>query len=68
MLNKKEQYIFETIKAYMDVNKIPPSIREICELTNYKSTSTIHKYIHILVEKGYLKKRDDTPRGLVIVN
>ena len=35
---------------------VPPSVREICAALQIKSTSTVHKYLGELQEKGYISK------------
>ena len=42
----------------------PPSVREICAHCNFKSTSTAHRAINSLSEKGYLKKKDNLNRAI----
>ena len=44
----------------------PPTVREICGALNIKSTSTTHKDIEILVDKGYIVKDPAKPRALMI--
>ena len=35
---------------------VPPSVREICSALQIKSTSTVHKYLGELQDKGYISK------------
>lgn len=35
---------------------VPPSVREICTELNIKSTSTVHRYLKILEENGYIER------------
>ena len=51
MLNDKEKNVYETIYKFINNNGYSPSIRELCELLNYKSTKTIYKYLKVLKNK-----------------
>lgn len=55
--------IYNYIKERIEEG-IPPTIREICTDLNIKSTSTVHKYISILTEMGYLEKIDNQNRAI----
>lgn len=56
--------VLKAIISYIDKNKISPSTREICELTEVKSTQTIHRRLKILEEFGYIEKLDNIPRSI----
>lgn len=55
--------IFDYINE-RSANDIVPSIREICEALDIKSTSTVHKYINQLVDAGLIEKMDFGRRAL----
>lgn len=57
MLSEREQKILEYIETKMELDGIPPTIREICSDLQIKSTSTAHKEVNRLIEEGYLVKR-----------
>ncbi|NLP26119.1 MAG: transcriptional repressor LexA [Clostridiales bacterium] len=63
MLNEMALNIYAYIKERIE-SGIPPTIREICSDLNIKSTSTVHKYIGILTEAGYLEKMDNQNRAI----
>lgn len=63
MLNEMALKIYGYIKERIE-GGIPPTIREICSDLNIKSTSTVHKYIGILTEAGYLEKMDNQNRAI----
>lgn len=65
MLNEKAMEIYSFIKNSIE-NGFPPTIREICNALNIKSTSTVHKYVNLLVEEGYIEKMDNHNRALRI--
>lgn len=67
-LNKRQlktlNFITETIKS----KGYAPSIREICNAVDINSTSTIHRYLKLLEEKGYIKKDPSKTRSIVLVD
>ena len=66
-LKEREKKILEFMEAEIVEKGYPPTVREICHAVNIKSTSTAHKDINSLVEKGYLKKDPSKPRALMLV-
>lgn len=62
----KQIEILKIIKKYVDENKIAPTVREICDLSGLKSTSTVHGYLTKLEEQGYIQKKDNSPRSIVL--
>lgn len=63
MLNQRAMDIYQFIKDSIE-HDYPPTVREICSALDIKSTSTVHKYINILVAEGYLEKRDNHNRAI----
>lgn len=47
---------------------VPPSVREICEETGIKSTSTVHAILNILEENGYISRDPKFSRAIRIEN
>lgn len=43
---------------------IPPSVREICAALQIKSTSTAHKYLRELENKGYINRQEGLNRSI----
>ncbi len=46
----------------------PPSVREICDATGIKSTSTVHAVLSALEDAGYIKRDRYHSRGLTVSN
>lgn len=42
----------------------PPTVREICASAGIKSTSTAHRILRILEEKGYIERNAGNSRGI----
>lgn len=61
---QKEIYIF--IQAFINENKFSPTVREIAEAVNLKSSSTAHGHLNKLREKGYITFMDSFPRTIQI--
>lgn len=68
MLNEKELYIYETIYNFINKNSYSPTIRELCKLTNYKSTKTIYRYLNKLKENNYIDLKKHKKRCIIINN
>jgi repressor LexA len=61
-LNSKEMAVYQFLQKYISERGYPPTVRDICAALNIKSTSTVHKMIGILQDKGYIKKPDPNKR------
>lgn len=68
MLKEREEKILNYMKAEIRQKGYPPTVREICRALDIKSTSTAHKDIDNLVQKGYIKKDPSKPRALMVVD
>ena len=74
MLNEKAQMIYRYIRERID-DGYAPTVREICSALDIRSTSTVHRYINMLVDEGMAEGRDfdkeETLRdtmGIIILN
>lgn len=63
MLNQKAQAIYRYIRSRID-DGYAPTVREICSALDIRSTSTVHRYINLLVEEGLLDKMDKQNRAI----
>ena len=63
-ISETERKTYEYIKQCIEEFGYPPSVREICAHCNFKSTSTAHRAINSLTEKGYLRKKDNLNRAI----
>ena len=66
-LTEKQGKILDFIKKYIAEYNYAPTIREIGEGNNLSSSATVHTYINILIDKGFLKKSDYKFRTLEVV-
>lgn len=58
-----EQEILRYLQEHSG-DDIPPTVREIAAGVGIRSTSTVHKYLGILEEKGYITKKDGLNRTI----
>ena len=55
-LTRRQHEIFDYIRDFVADRGYSPSLKEIGEHFGLSSVATVHKHIHHLVEKGYLRK------------
>lgn len=65
-LTKRQGEILDFIKAFVDKNSYPPSVRDIGEAVGLSSTSSVHAQLSNLEEKGYLKRDGSSARALTV--
>lgn len=66
-LTVKQEKVLKELKKYIAKNGYPPTVRELCALTNLKSTATIHVHLDQLATKGYIRKDKDKNRTIEIL-
>ena len=59
-----QQRILDYIENYIEVNGYPPSVREIGQAVDLKSTSTVHGHLNRLERKGLLHREAMKPRTI----
>lgn len=64
----KQKEILEFIKAEILRKGYPPSVREICEAVNLKSTSSVHSHLETLEKNGYIRRDPTKPRAIEIMD
>ena len=55
-ISKKQQEILDYMKNEILNRGFPPSVREICEAVNLKSTSSVHSHLEALEKNGYIRR------------
>ena len=60
--------MLEYIKNEILNRGFPPSVREICEAVNLKSTSSVHSHLETLEKNGYIRRDPTKPRAIEIVD
>lgn len=64
----RQNKILDFMKKEVADKGYPPTVREICNALNIRSTSTVHKDLEVLRRLGYIKKDPAKPRALVILD
>ncbi len=62
-LNAKARSILDYVTQAIS-GGVPPSVREICAALNIKSTSTVHRYLRILEDEGYIVRDGNLNRAI----
>lgn len=62
----KQQEILEYMKSVILDRGYPPSVREICEAVQLKSTSSVFSHLERLEKKGYIRRDPTKPRAIEI--
>jgi len=65
-ISSKQKEILEYIKEEILKRGYPPSVREICESVNLKSTSSVHSHLETLEKNGYIRRDPTKPRAIEI--
>jgi repressor LexA len=63
-LTARQQQFLQFVLSFMEDNGYSPSIREIQRAFSLKSTKGVKGHIDILVERGYLNRKDGSARAL----
>ena len=62
-LNEKQQKVLMFLKERAQ-DGVPPTVREICAAAGIKSTSTVHAYLKLLEEEGYISRQSGLNRAI----
>ncbi len=65
-ISEKQQEILEFMKETILEKGYPPTVREICEKVNLKSTSSVHSHLETLEKNGYIRRDPTKPRAIEI--
>jgi repressor LexA len=67
-ITAKQQEILDYIKAEIVNRGYPPSVREICDAVNLKSTSTVFSHLEKLEKNGYIMRNPSKTRAIEILD
>lgn len=67
-ITKKQQEILDYIKGEIINRGYPPTVRDICNAVNLKSTSSVHSHLETLEREGYIIRDKTKPRAIEIVD
>ena len=66
-LTNKQDAVLKELKKFMADKGYPPTVRELCNLTNLSSTATIQVHLEKLQEKGYISKDPEKNRTIELL-
>ena len=67
-ITKKQEEILEYIKTELLERGFPPTVREICQAVNLKSTSSVHSHLESLERNGFIRRDPTKPRAIEILD
>ncbi len=67
-ISAKQTEVLEFLKNEILNKGYPPSVREICEAVNLKSTSSVFAHLETLEKKGYIRRDPTKPRAIEIID
>jgi len=67
-ITDKQREILEYMKTEILNKGYPPTVRELCDAVNLKSTSSIHAHLETLEKNGYIRRDPSKPRAIEIVD
>ena len=62
-ISDKQREILEFMKNEILNKGYPPTVRDICEAVNLKSTSSVHSHLETLEKNGYIHRDPTKPRA-----
>ena len=65
-ISAKQREILVVIKNEILNKGYPPTVRELCDACNLKSTSSVHSHLETLEKNGYIKRDPSKPRAIEI--
>lgn len=65
---KKQKELLMYVDRFIKEHGYGPSYREVMSGMGYKSVSTVAVHIDGLIERGYLRKRDNSARSLEVIS
>ena len=67
-ITKKQEEILNFMKDTILKKGYPPTVRDICEAVNLRSTSSVHSHLETLEVNGYIRRDPTKPRAIEIID
>lgn len=64
---KRQRELLNFVDGFIQGHGYGPSYREIMRALGYKSVSTVAIHLNGLINKGYVRKRDNSARSLEVI-
>lgn len=66
-LTERQNQAYEFIRSFMREHRKPPTLKEIGEALDMRSTNGVSKMLHALQSKGYIEREQNKARGMRLV-
>ncbi|HED23896.1 MAG TPA: repressor LexA, partial [Firmicutes bacterium] len=66
-LTEKQKRVLRFIEQEVERCNYPPSVREMCRALGISSTATVHSYLDLLQQKGYITREATRPRAIKLL-
>lgn len=66
MMTKSQKKVYDYLRSRVQEG-LPPTVREICQATGLKSTSSVHAHLKTLEREGYISREAGLNRAIHIV-
>lgn len=66
-MSKIQKQIYDYVKESINDRGYPPAVREIGDMVNLKSTSSVHSHLKKLEDMGYIRRDPTKPRAIEIM-
>lgn len=66
-LTPRQQFVYETIKNFIENNGYAPSVRELCNLCCVSSSATMWVHLQKIKQKGYIDFINKKSRTIRII-
>lgn len=66
-LSLNQEKILNSIRSHIKKHGYSPAVRDICQDTGIKSTSTVHLHLNNLEKKGYIRRDPTKSRAIELI-
>ena len=67
IITSSQKRVYEHINKFIKKNEYSPTVRELCKSLRLSSTATVHNYLKILKEKGYITYCKNKSRTIKVI-
>lgn len=66
-LTEQQRKVYDSLVSYLKEYGFPPTVRELCSILEYASTSSIAAHLHKLEEVGLIIRKAGCPRAIQVI-
>ena len=67
IMTDKDKEMYNIIMLYIAQNGYSPTVRELCRISDLRSTSTVHNRLKKLESLGKIQKLTECPRTITVM-